>query len=795
MIGVKLAWRSSRRAANLGVIAVVCLSVAVGATVLELVYSAFLRAPQLPRPGEIYRVNATEKGDGYTGPSAATFDLLTTWDRVEAPGLRLGGYIAFSALARHSSYAGAALVVAVDPNLLLVLGVAPQCGRAFVPQDERQGSPPVAIVSHELFLAALAGDTTQLGHAELQIGSSHWKIIGAMPPGFQVPLAEAYGRGPEVLIPMPSAAGITGRASTPADPVNVVARVGPDTDALQVQQKLAAAAAATTRRDGAIWGAQLTSLQAARAEGEEGRTALLLIGAACVLALGFLNAACLLGVDGLGRSRERSIKLALGASRLRLRFEAGLEGAVLGAVGGGAGAALSAMSLPAIGSTAAAYLSTPAAALVSEAPLLWCAVLAACAGFVLGFLASGATAMRRNISKIRLLAVVELGLAVALVSGAALVAISFIQLQLLPRGYSSKGVVVGSWHERLTGTTPAMRRDQELAAVQSTLTALGRRPELSSPAVTSGSPLVDALAPVWPECAPMNSVAQRSPPYEVWFSSAGIFGALGIPVVRGDLAAYRLGDDVVAVDEDAAQRLFGTPDAVGRHLTWGGANCATVVAVVGNLRRVRPGRGPGGSLAATQQPHVYTASPSVTRASIWHFDMFARARSAGDSGPVALASAAQDAIPSAVIGGVVRLADVPAENQASERFQVVLAVAFALLALAIGLTGVFAFTALYVGQRRGEMAVRIALGDTARGLFMRIAAETALLGGCGAVVGLVLAFWVGGAIRSLLFEIAPNDWRIMVAVGAGAVAAAVAAGVIPAAQAARTDPNLLLRDS
>ncbi|HWG36809.1 MAG TPA: FtsX-like permease family protein [Terriglobales bacterium] len=789
------AWRARRRSLSIAILAVLFLSIAVGGSVLELLYSGFVTSPGVPHAGDLYEAVPTVRSRDYAGPYGGTYEMYQAWAQVAIPGVRIGAFEASGAWARRGSYGSAVALVGVSPRLLALLGVAPALGRRFADEDERPASPPVAIVGHAVFAGALAGDASLLGRAELEIGGTRLRVIGAMPADFQVPFSHV--RGPEVLVPIAAAASLKNEVLGPGTGVSIVARLAPGADPAQVGGRLAATIRPAPERQGWAWSAQLQSLRASREAGQGNHIALLLSGALAVILLSFLNAACMLGVEGLRRGQERSVKLALGASRARLRFEGACEGAMLGLLGGVGGAALAAAGAQWVARTGAAYLTIHFEPALSLVPLAGCVLLAAAAGCAAGALSAGtnSTTAARGRS-MRLLAFCEMGLSVALVCIAASIAVSYIRLSQLPLGYTAQGVMAGSVHARLEGSTPELRRGEQVAEVQRLLSGLGSRPELAFPSISIGSPVLDARAPVSAGCDAAAPTAKPPAAYQVWFSTVGYFHALRIPVLRGTLDAFRLGSNNIAVDQLAATQLFGTDNVVGRRLSWGSKRtCGTIVAVVGNLRKVRPGAGAGGSFEATINPHVYTAAPPTRTGKLWTFEVFARTRDRGDRGRAALANAAQDALPSGIISGAFRLADATGESQGSQPFQLALAVAFAALALGIAMTGVFAFMGLLVNQRRGEMAVRMALGDTPSGLFARVVRQTALLGLGGAVLGLVLAYWAGAAIRTLLFEISPHDWRIMTVVLLAAVLASTAAGVLPALRAARTDPNQLLKDA
>lgn len=787
MGSLRALWRKRQRASSAGVVVLLALAVAVAATVFNLLDAALLRLPDLPAAGQLTAVGTVHRF--YSG--AASLAEFDAWQRAGIAGVQLGIEQNDRTLARRDDYLGLVQAIGVSAGMLPILGVRPALGRGFAADDEQASSAAVVVISRALFNAALGADRALIGHTYLQLNGIACRVVGVMPEHFHVPLTDPSAILPELWMPLATYARIDGDTLGPDMEGLVLMRLAPGVNRAAVEARLSAIALAQARAQGdrSILGVRIQSLAQAESSGVEPQLRLLGAGAAAVLLLGFLNAACLLGAAGLERREERAIRLALGASPGRLRAQAAAGGAVLGLAGGLAGSALAALGSHAVGTLAAYYLPRPESAAPSLGVLLAMTAAAAALGAAAGAASGGAKMAHigAGMFRLRILAVAEISLSVALAAAAALVAVSYVRLVTLPRGYSTRGVVytlmMEPQHHGKGADTPA-----SLAAlVNRTLSELRQQPALGAVAVSSGAPRVaDAYTSA---VAGWGPVPQPSRQLEAWFVTPGFFDVLQIPVLEGNLAAFHIGNPAVAVDRAMAMRLFGTQHAVGRRLSYmasGKERHATVAAVVGDIRETY---GLTTVAGVEERPHLYLANPDF----LGYLTLLGRARSSTGAGLHAIAQVSTGLETFATTQGLGALSG--RSSHAQQRFQFLLALVFALLAIAIGLTGVLAFTARRVAARRREWAIRLALGEDPPGVFTRVLRDAAGLGLMGAGAGTVAALWAGSAIRALLFEVSPADPRILLAVAAAIWLAATLAAVTPALRAARTDPLELLRDS
>jgi len=272
--------------------------------------------------------------------------------------------------------------------------------------------------------------------------------------------------------------------------------------------------------------------------------------------------------------------------------------------------------------------------------------------------------------------------------------------------------------------------------------------------------------------------------------SGGYFAALGIRLVRGRLVTETDRIDTMraaVVNETFARKVSPDRDPVGRRFQRSGKNQPpiTIVGVVGDIRR--------DGKQATIQPEVYLPAAQTDLYPVRLADF--AVRTAGD--PRSLVHAIQDAVlaidPDQPITDVRTLDEVVSASMAERRFDLILLTAFAVLAVALALVGVYGVVAYAASERTREIGIRMALGANRRDvvrLVVRAAVGWSLAGIAAGVAGAVAASRLLG---SLLFNVTPTDPLTFTAMALVMMAVALTASYIPARRAASVDPIVALR--
>jgi putative ABC transport system permease protein len=533
------------------------------------------------------------------------------------------------------------------------------------------------------------------------------------------------------------------------------------------------------------------------------RVLLVLAGAVgCVLLIAAANVAGLLLARAAERRKEMAVRAALGAGAGRLLRQLATEGLVLSLAGGAVGLLLALWGLKALVALGPGDMPRLGEASL-DGPVVGF-TLGLCLGCALLFSLVPAAQLRRTSLRSPLseagrlagaaprqrlrsaLVAAEVALALMLVAGAGLLLKSFGRLVAVDPGFDVGGltaaeVVLASVaydsDEKVVGFfRQAVERVASLPGVEAAgmvtpLPIEGEQDEY-------GFHVVDRPLPN-PALAP-SVVLYRADP--------GYFLAMRLPVVSGRVfgAGDGLGAPLVALlGEATARALFPGEDPVGKRVRLGGPDGAErmVVGVVGDVRHH--------GLAEEPPLQAY-----VPHAQFGDFRMNLVARPAG--GGVLAAQALRRAVwevgPAVPVRAVRPMGEVAAASIARRRFVLLLLGLFAAVAVALAAVGLYGVVAYLVEQRRREIGLRAALGARRGDILGMVVRDGMVRVLIGLAVGLLGALSLGGALRSLLYEVPPTDPAILGLATAGLLAAALAACYLPARRATRVDPTVALEE-
>jgi predicted permease len=379
------------------------------------------------------------------------------------------------------------------------------------------------------------------------------------------------------------------------------------------------------------------------------------------------------------------------------------------------------------------------------------------------------------------LVVVEIALAVVLLSAAGLLIRSFVALHNVALGFRPENVLV------MKATGPGSIRDtnlffrdvlSQIAALHGVV-ATGATMTLPGHVGSSGIYYFDHL-PKRPD--PSGPTAVNS------VVTPGAFAALGIPLKSGrDFNDGDVRDKpfVAIVNEALIRRSLPGEDPIGRTIfcPFDAPRPMTVVGVVGDVRELGPAREPIPECYMPYRQHVYnnTSLSVVTR-------------TVGD--PAALEETlrrlAHDRAPDVPLTFTTLESDA-SDNVAAPRFRTLLFALFAALAICLALAGVYGVMAYSVAQRSNEIGLRIALGASSGSVLRQVLRQGLVLAGIGLMLGLAGAAAATRVLGSMLFQVKPNDFSIYLGVTLLLGAVALMASYVPARRASRIDPLASLR--
>ncbi len=708
----------------------------------------------------------------------------------------------------------------VSSEYFEVLGVHAAHGRLLDPQDNVMGrGAMVAVISDALWHRAFGGDSGVLGRT-VTLAHEPYTIVGIAAPGFD----GADLTGTDVWLPLAT-------RWVPGDPTwytnwrdifttHVLVRPAPGTSdawlsavgttvyrrGMAEHEKLEPDTTATVMI-GPILEARGPTLTP---EPTTMITTRLLGVAALVLLIACANVANLLLVRAGRREHEMAIRAALGGSTGRLVRQMITESVVLALVAAAAaaiaavwvGAGLRAMIFPAVGwrgpvvdgrdlafamgvAIATGLAAGIAPALRARRPDLMASLKDGAAA--VGGAGGGRT---RDV-----LMVVQVALAMVLLTGAGLFVESLRAVERIPLGYDLSTVVFGGAHfadslGRVAGGLPsAADRALLTAGLPRVAKALAHDPDVVSVATTNAQPMAEYMMVrlYRGDESPAPVIANRDP--VMLGVSPGFFRTTGLSLTRG--RAFTDADDahappVIIVNRTAAQRYWPGQNPLGQCLRFFRTTnpCSTVIGIAedGHVRDLIEG------------PRAVVYVPFAQNPGIGLRWVIARAR----PGRVQAVRAAMRAALTSTIGppATPRIMVGNAELQADYRPWRIGLILFGILggvALVVAGIGVYGVIAYAMRQRLRDMGIRVALGAP-NGHLWRVAlahgARTVLL---GIAVGVALVLMLGRSLASLLYGVTPRDPWVMGGVAGVLAMVALIASLRPAWRATHTDPVRVLR--
>ncbi|HEU4455316.1 MAG TPA: ABC transporter permease, partial [Longimicrobium sp.] len=805
---VRLALRSFRRSPGFALAAILVLAMGIGATtaIFSAVRAVVLRPLPFSDPGRLYALWESDAEAGVARELVNPANFADWKERVRS----FADVEAYDGAPWRVPVTGlerprALSAVNVTGGLFAMLGVRPMLGRSFTEAEtwtdaaSREGEIPL-ILSARTWRELYGGSPAAIG-APLTFNGGPARVVGVMPEGFAFPSEEV-----ELWVPSgwPSEA-----REKPwfrrGQSIRPIARLAPGVTPEQAAAELGAVAAQLEREHPEAnrrRGAGLAPMHDFLV-GDTRTPLLVLLGAVgLMLLIACANVGNLLLVRASGRRRELAVRAALGAGRGQLVRQMLAESAVLAVLGGLGGIALGIAGtrllerLQPEGLLWVTRFPVDAGVVVfgvattAVAALLFGAFPALVAGRsgpaeALRGATPGAGRGTRPVSGG--LVVAEVALAVLLVLGAGLLVRSIIALRHVDPGFDPKGVL------SVTLNIPGARYGgpaQVIAFYDEVLTRVRALPGVESAAASSTLPLRERGA------TSDFSIAGR-PPDEygtetiVRLATPGYFETMRVPLLRGRsiTGADAFGGERVAlVNEALAHQYFRGEDPVGRRITTerspgADATWRTIVGVVGSERQ--------SAIATPPQPEIIEPfAQDIDR------EMFIHVRVA-DGDPLRLVplirSIVLDIDPELPLFGAVAMEDVVADSMARDRFLMLLLLAFATVAMALALVGVYGVAAQATRQRLPELAVRMALGARASDVVWLTVRRTLVVVAAGLVLGVAAALVATRAMSSMLYGVTPNDPVTFAAVAALLAATGIVASWLPARRAARINPAATLR--
>jgi predicted permease len=785
-------------------VAALSLGLAVGATTAVYSTARWLldRSPEgVLEPDRLVGLSLSEAGRPDLPHYGFSFPQYEALAELQDAFVGVAAYAKLLAYASTDVWAAEVVHQFVTGGYFSLLGVRPHLGRLIGPEDDFDGAPALAVISHAFWQSRFEADPNVIG-AEMRFRVDRVRVIGVLPPEYSDYSLDWNGPT-DVWLPMRSARvlnGMPGMLTMKSTFFRIMGRLAPGVSRDQALEMAQRWVPSMPELDMSMFEPNAIRFQSdidMRISRRDGARAFLgALTVVCLLVL--LAAGANVANDLVGRAsrrrREMAMRAALGAGRSRIVRQVVTESALLafvvGAVSVGTGAWIGSWlaTLPNL------YLN-----LRSRGPVLSTAgaidarmfALAMAGGFACAILLGAAAAFgtfrdpvvalrgsgptwgwgRLRPSARQSVLVLQVGLGVVLTVTAALFARSFQRAGAIDVGIADPSTL-------LVARVVAASIDRVEAApfYDQLMVELSGDPGVRSASLSVNPPYAGGQG--------MARAAGTAQKVEVGAAGVGarFFATHGIDVLAGEeYRTDRAGRDEIIINDVLAERLWPGENAVGRSLEFLPDSDSRVVAVVA-WQRCRTLLGPPSPCV---WPPIRWPTGSVT----------VRIRTVGPAGAFlpTLREAVARVSPHLALSDEGTMEDHLGRFTRPERLAALASSALAVFGIALLAVGFVSVFLSMVRESTRELAIRMALGATGRRLVARITGQALVLTSGGLVLGLLLAVIVARGLQARLFEISATD-PASYAVAALVVVAVSAGGVAYSARAAvRTAPAENLR--
>jgi putative ABC transport system permease protein len=780
--------------------------IAVSTAIFSVVLTVILRPLPYSNPNRLVQIASlsVKTGEQYNGTAPAR-DALDWKDMV--PAFRDVAIYRFALLNMRSGNRAETLYgLSVTANLLPMLGVHPQLGQFFPPEDDQPGNGHFIILSDDLWRRQFAADPQIVGKT-VQMNDEGYQVLGVMPRGFNFPLRLAT----TALLPtdqmqywVPLGLDLS-KEPHGASSSRVIARLRDGATIEQAKEQLARACRVlamqypTTNKD---LTATLLSLRDQTILPVSGPLFALFVAAGLILLLTCANIATLSLARGESRAGELAVRMALGGSRWRIARLPIMQGVLLCGCGCFLGVPLAFVALRLLLRLAPIDVPRLTGAQIDFNAVVFAAALSLVNGALLGglnslqitrrspreVLSDGArSSVGRPRTRLRAsLVVVQVALAVVLVGGAGLMLRTFLNLLSTDVGYRADDVLYGV---TVLPQSQYPRSEQRDLFFQRVLDRLRSTPGIELAAVSTGFPMVGQYDGAKVEAADLSprdgSIGILADSNGV---SSGYLEAMGVRLLRGRLLAetdMANSPKVAVIDESLAAALWPGENPLGKLIN---SNDPTqpiwrqVVGVVAPLHNK--------SLDVAARPALFL--PLAQAGGYVNFVVI-KTHAPSDEAARLLRKVVAGVDPNQGVFFTQSFAGLIGDTIAIRQFLFRVLVFFGVAALTLSTLGIYGLVSFIAVSRVREVGIRIALGATRgsiAGLIVSQGVRLTLIGSC---IGILALPMLARILSGVLFGVRPFDIRTLLLSAFVLVAATILAALIPAWRSAKMQPMSALR--
>jgi predicted permease len=680
------------------------------------------------------------------------------------------------------------------------LGVQPFLGRQFAPEEAVKGGRPAVMLSYPFWQRQFNADPAIVGQT-ITLGKESRTVVGVLPPEFDFGAVFAPGSKMDYFIPaVPDDIRHWGHV------FSLVGRLKPGVTVAQAQAEantLFPQLRTSLKLDGDTdYKTTLTGLKE-EVSGKLHRSLQVLWGAVgLILLIVCVNLSNLLLARAASRSKEFSLRMALGAGRSRLIRQLLTESVVLSGAGALLGLAFAYASIRYLANQGSIALPLLSMVRVDTSALIWTMLLAFSVGLLFGLVPAwkmsrgslleslkdsghGATHGRKHERLRGMLVISEVALACVLLVGAGLLLRSFLRLTNTALGFrpqQTSAIKMDYTTDYNNGGSATKRA----AIFQEALRQISAIPGVEAAAISDSLPLEhgrswELRAKGVPEKEGDNKDAF------VYIVTPGYFGAMGIHLREGRDFTWEdspKSQPVIIINQAGARREWPNQDPLGKLAQGIGDGDTHVVGVIDDVRET--------SVEAEASTQVYVP---VTQAEPGKAEVVLRSRLPVDVLAPAVMRTLRSLNPEQAAVELRPIQSIVDHATSPRRFFAVLVGLFAGLGLLLASLGIYGLISYSVAGRTHEIGIHMALGATRERVQLRVMWETLRMALIGIALGTIASYAAARAISSILFNTEPGDPATFLLMIASLTVVALAAGYLPARRASRTEPTVALRGS
>jgi predicted permease len=805
---LKYALRMLRKNPAFTTVAILTLAVGIGANsaIFSVVNSVLLRPLPYRQPRQLVRVYSEfptmQLKKFWLSPpelldiqrEAKSWEAIGAW----APG---GQNVGTESEPLRVTSAG------ITRSLIDVLGVQPERGRNFTEEEDRNGGPNVAIISHGLWQKGFGGASDIVGK-QIQVNAQTTTVVGVMPANFAFP----PGSNDQVDILLPFQFDPANPGSRGSHFLSVIGRLKPGVNIDQAQSEMTSLMAGWKSENRArhllnpqnhpviMLGLHEDVVGSARKA-----VWLLMAAVGFVLLIACVNVANLLLARAESRHREFAVRLALGAGLKRMVRQFVAEGFVLVVIASILGVALAFVGLKILLLFAPDSVPRTEEIGVGLPVLVFTIAVAIVAVFLFGLAplaqvsernlanwirAAGQRAIRGGGQALRKsLVVTEIALAVILVIGSGLMIRAFWKLQQVNAGFQPAGVV--SFSLNLPGVKyKSPERLQFVNSLQQKLTSI---PGVTSASLASGLPPLRRINANDTEIEGYQQTPDSPAQNVDYWNVVGTdyFKTMKIRLLEG--RTFEAQDEnpnampVVIVNQALAKR-FWTGSPIGRRVNPGFSDPKVWMTIVGVVEDTK-----NAGMDKPAGPELYFQAQQVNQFLGSNVSFVVRSENSSTPLEGSIRNAVRELDPTLPVYNLWSMNELVSKSMVQPRFLALLLATFSGIALFLAAIGIYGVMAYSVAQRTQEIGVRMALGARQYHVLRLVLRQSMVMLVMGTVIGLAGAFALTRLMRTLLFEITATDPLTYVSVIGLLIVVALLASYIPARRATKVDPLVALR--